>query len=399
MSVALPDWPAWLRLATPAWLCVVSAATLTGIGVLAIDVSGGPRSDPQAQGLDARATNQLVTASVSLVLCAIAAVPHSALIRRVAWPALAILTVSLVFLLIPFVPTWLVRPQNGARSWVTLGPINIQPSELTKIAYVMTLAVFFRHRESHRRWSGLLAPALLTLVPMGLITLQPDLGTASLFAPTLLAMVVAAGARRRHVLSVIVLAALAAPLSYPFLQPHQRARIDGLAMLIRGDASGHDDINFQQLTAQRIAGAGQWTGVEDARSRALIRHNALPEPQTDMIFAVVVNRWGARAGVLVLALYAMWVGGCAATACATRDPTGRLIAVGFMAMVGVQTLVNVAMTLGLAPIIGITLPFMSYGRSSLVASWLMTGLVLGVGLRREVVPVRASFEFAEDHDA
>src|SRR5690606_29789811 len=121
--------------------------------------------------------------------------------------------------------------------------------------------------------------------PVALITLEPDLGTALLFIPCLFAMLVAAGARLKHLAVIVLLGILAGPAAYPMLKPHQKERIAGLISMIQGSAEGADDINYQSLTAVRLAGAGQLDGVTDSESRALVHFNHLPERHNDMIFA------------------------------------------------------------------------------------------------------------------
>jgi rod shape determining protein RodA len=125
----------------------------------------------------------------------------------------------------------------------------------------------------------------------------------------------------------------------------------------------------------------------------LIRFNRLPERHNDMIFAVILNRFGLQGGVIVLALYVVWLTGAYLTAAMCRDAFGRLLVVGLGAFILAQTLINVCMTIGMLPIIGLTLPFVSYGGSSMLVVWVMTGLILGVGLRRPSRFARPSFEF------
>jgi cell division protein FtsW (lipid II flippase) len=385
-----------LTLAHFGWLSVASALGLSLVGVYAIDVATRLQPPEGAVHFSGSTLKQIVYIVVGMVAAAIVALPHYKIVRVLAWPAMAASVALLVFLLIPIVPSWLVSPQNGARGWITLGPVNIQPSEPAKIAYVLAVAEYMRYRTNHRLFLGLLPPALITFVPIALITLQPDLGTASLFVPSLFAMLVAAGARLRHLSLVVVLAALAAPASYPILMPHQQARIRGLMMAFRGDTQGDDDINYQRKAAQAVAGAGGWTGVPDGKARAMVYYNVLPEPHTDMVFAVIVNRFGLLGGMAVLALYTLWVAGALATAAMCRDAFGRLVVVGCVAFIGAQVVINIGMTLGLVPIIGITLPFVSFGGSSMVTVWMMTGLVFSVGMRRPMPPYRDSFEYGDE---
>jgi rod shape determining protein RodA len=377
------------------WLSVLAAAGLSLLGVYSIDVATSATPPEGIVSLSGSPLKQMIYIAVGVLAAGMIAVPHYKIVRFLAWPAMAGSIGVLIFLLIPIVPKWLVSPQNGARGWITLGPVNIQPAEMVKIVYVLCVADYMRYRREHRRFLGLLPPALITFVPIALITLQPDLGTAMLFVPSLFAMLVAAGAKLRHLTLVVVLAALAAPASYPILMPHQKARIRGLMMAFQGDTQGDEDINYQRKRAQAIAGSGQVAGVSDDKARALIRYNVLPEPHTDMIYAVIVNRFGLLGGLGVLGLYLVWVGGALATAAICRDPFGRLVVVGCTAIIVAQVVVNIGMTLGIVPIIGITLPFLSFGGSSMVTVWLMTGLVVNIAMRRPLPPFRDSFEYED----
>ncbi|MCL4211838.1 MAG: FtsW/RodA/SpoVE family cell cycle protein, partial [Phycisphaerales bacterium] len=139
---------------------------------------------------------------------------------------------------------------------------------------------------NHRRLFGLFVPFALTMIPMGLILIEPDLGTALLFLPTLFAMLIAAGARKRHIALIIVLGLSCAPAMYPFLQPHQKDRIKAMIAQATGDTRHRDDIGFQADRAMTLVAAGQWSGVGRDTARDLIRYNALPEEHNDMIFAV-----------------------------------------------------------------------------------------------------------------
>lgn len=393
---------AGLVVLTPGWLCVVAALALSLLGVYSIDVSefvgsaAGMASG--SDGLSASAWKQVVFLIIGLMAATLTALPHYRWLGLVSWPALVVCLGLLVFLLVPFVPASIVSARNGTRGWIDLGPVDLQPSELTKIAYVLVVAHYMRYRSSHRTIRGLIVPGLITAVPVGLITLQPDLGTASLFVPSLFAMLVAAGARLRHLFIIVACAALAAPAVYPVLKPHQKTRIVALMRQYQGDTASAQDINFQSYTAQTLIGAGGVAGVEESKSRALLHYNRLPERHNDTVFAVVVNRFGFIGGVGLLALSAVWVVGAFATSAVCRTPEGRLLCVGLAAFMAAQIIVNVGMNIGLVPIIGITLPFVSYGGSSMVTVWIMTGLVMNVGLHRDMRPYRSSFEYAEGDD-
>lgn len=378
----------------PAWLCVGAGAALSLLGVYAIDV--GMNTDPAASELARDTRRQLAFLAVAAGAGVAAAIAHPRLVMRLALPAMAGAVALLLFLLLPGVPSSIVRPINGARAWISLGSARLQPSELAKIAFVLVVARHLRFRTEHRRFAGLLPPALIAFIPIALIMLQPDLGTVLLFIPALFAMLVAAGARLRHLTIIVLIAALAAPAAYPLLRPHQQARINALIGQIKGEAEGEQSINYQSLTARKVMGAGGLTGNTDPHARALLRYNPLPARHNDMVFAVAVTRFGLLGGVGILLLYLVWLAGALACAALCKEPFGRLVIVGLAAFIAAQMVVNVGMNVGLLPIIGITLPFLSSGGSSLLTVWIMTGLIFGVAMRRPIPPYRPSFEYADD---
>ncbi|MDP6152926.1 MAG: FtsW/RodA/SpoVE family cell cycle protein, partial [Phycisphaeraceae bacterium] len=140
-------------------------------------------------------------------------------------------------------------------------------------------------------------------------------------------------------------------------------------------------------------GGGGITGNPPSHARNLLHYNHLPERHNDMIFAVIVNRWGVIGGLVVLTLYVMLLGTMLTVAARSKDPFAQLSCVGFAALIFTQVVVNIGMTLGLLPIIGITLPFLSYGGSSLLASFAMIGLTMNFASRPTAPLVRPSFEF------
>ncbi len=379
----------------PALPTVFASVALSLISVYAIGVAESLQPH-ELTDLTPAALRQGVYLIVAVAASILILLPHYRLLGYASWGMLAVSVLLLVFLVLPGVPASIVRPRNGARSWIDFGALDFQPSEVAKIAYVLVLAWYLRFRKNHRTFAGLLPPAIITFIPCALILLQPDLGTAVLFIPALFAMLVAAGAKLKHLTLIVLIATLAAPAAYPLLRPHQKQRIVGLMLQLQGDKSADQDINMQSVTSQRLAGAGGYAGVGDARSRTLLHFNALPERKTDMIFSVICNRFGMVGGLAVIGLYGLWIVGALLTAAGCREPFGRLTCVGFTGFIGAQVMINAGMNLGLAPIIGITLPFLSYGGSSLVTVWLMTSIVANVALRRPRVSLRRSFEYDED---
>ncbi|MFM7051121.1 MAG: FtsW/RodA/SpoVE family cell cycle protein [Planctomycetota bacterium] len=360
-----------LRLATPAWIAVGAALFLSLLGISAIAVTRPELAARQGVYL---------AIGVGCALLATLVPPRQA--RVLCWFVLAVALALLVFVLLPFVPRSIVTPRNGARAWINLGASDFQPSELAKIAFIMCMSQWLALHGAPRTLRALAMPAVLFAVPVGLIVLEPDLGSALLFVPTVLAMLLAAGARMRHVLPALAAAAVLAPIAYfAVLKPYQRARIDAIVAQVKGDTRFERDIGFQGWRAMRLVGAGGAFGNDAAHAKALIVRNALPEEHNDMIFAVVGCRHGFVGGAAVLLAYALFAVSAIAVALSVRDGWSKLVAVGIGALLFGQMAVNIGMTVGLLPITGVTLPFVSYGGSSLLACWTLVGLLLGIGIR------------------
>lgn len=387
-----------VRPANFAWLTVLAAVGLSAVGLHAIDVAERLVVGPEMARPSPLFFRQLLFVCVGAVAALAVALPHQRFLGWIAMPMLVITIGLLIFLLLPFVPDSIVTPRNGSRRWINLGVVDFQPGEIAKVAYVLAIARYLRYRRQHRRFLGLAPLGLITFVPMVLIILQPDLGTGLLFLPALFAMLLAAGARIRHLAIIVLAAGLAAPAAYPFLKPYQKQRLIGLVRQVQGDRTTAHDINYQSFTAQTVAGSGGLGGLGESRARAVVHFNRLPERHNDMIFSVIVARFGFLGGLGVLSLYALWLLGAVLTAAQSRDPFGRLIAVGLAAFIASQVFINVGMNIGLVPIIGVTLPLISYGGSSVVTVWIMTGLILGVALHKPRPPYRESFEYDDDDE-
>jgi len=360
-----------VRLSSPAWISVAAALALSILGVVAISTT-----QPDL------AARQAVYLVVGVAAAALATLAPPQSLRTVSWFVLAIAVALLVFVLLPFVPKSIVTPRNGARAWIDLGIVDFQPSELAKIAFILCLSQWLSLRGSPRTVRALLVPALLLMGLVGLIVREPDLGSALLFFPTVLAMLIAAGARWRHVIIALVVAAAIVPLGYfAALKPYQRARIDAIVAQIKGDDRYESTIGFQGWRAMRLVGAGGVFGNDKDHARELIERNRLPEEHNDMVFAVVCCRFGLAGAAVALGCYAMFAFGAFAIAISSRDGFCKLVAVGIGALLFAQMTVNIGMTIGLLPITGVTLPFTSYGGSSLLSCWVLTGLLFGIGIR------------------
>ncbi|MGH9182814.1 MAG: rod shape-determining protein RodA [Acidimicrobiales bacterium] len=268
---------------------------------------------------------------------------------------------------------------NGAQSWFAMGAFQLQPAELTKVVVIVSLASYVAAQRGEldgERFGTCLA---MVAVPVVLILLQPDLGTTLVFAAILVAVVVVGGARPRHLAIAAVLGGVVVlgVLQSGWIEGYQRDRLT-VFVGARGDgqqAAYQLDQSKTAIGAGGLTGAGLFEGTQTK-----LRY--VPEQQTDFIFTVVGEELGFLGSSTVLALYAFIAWRFWRAAQVARDHLGTLICVGALAMVVGQIFQNIGMAVGIMPISGIPLPFLSYGGSSMITMFAVTGLILNVHMRR-----------------
>ncbi len=358
------DWAARLP-----WSILLAAAMLVGLGWLGI-----ARCEQLNDGNGHFLRQQMIWTVVGIVAMLAATIPSYRVLSRWSYAALG---VALILLLV----VYLFPPVNGARRWLRVGGIGLQPSELAKVAWILAMARYLMYRENYRRLVGVLWPLLLTLVPVLLILREPDLGTALVFLPVLLVMLAVAGARRGDLVGLVVAGLLAAPLLWTQMSHEQQSRVTSLFRQAGAGETALGDAYQLRQAKQMLALGGMWGSLIGGPAVDDPAACHLPEARTDFIFCVLKERLGLPGIALVLGLYALVVWRGAAIAAATREPYGRLLAAGLSALVAVQVLINTGMTVGLLPITGLSLPLVSYGGSGLLAHCLVLGLLVNVGLR------------------
>ena len=281
---------------------------------------------------------------------------------------------------LPFVPV-----RRATRRWIDLFGFSIQPSEFMKPALILALARYLRFRHSYRTLPGLLPPFLLTIVPMVLILKQPDLGTLLMLLPVLFAMLFVAGARLKHLAAVVLLGVLSLPLFYfGGMHDYQRERIQVVFKQYTEDDNWQRNQGFQLRQSKIALGTGGVFG-EGYKQGMFVQRSLLPEEHNDFIFAMVGHQFGLVGCLLVILAYAVLVIVGLEVAMVTNDPFGRLLAIGVIVMIVMQALLNMSMNVGLAPITGMTLPFVSSGGSSLWANFIALGLLINVARRRPML--------------
>ena len=369
-----------------AWPVLLSVGLLCTASFLAFQVTDS------AGGVDHSALqlrHLLVASFIALLLL----LPHYEWFGRLAYPAMALLTVLLGAVM-------LTAPINYSRRWFVLfGGLQIQPSEFAKLAFVLSLAWYLRYRKNFRLLSGLIGPFLLMLIPSCLILVEPDLGTALLFPIVLYVMLIAAGARLRHLLVIALLALVALPGAYPLLKGYQKERIKSLIIQVTSDHSEaflrsyREGPGLQAYLSKVAIASGGLTG-HGLDGADLIRRGILPEAHTDFIFAVVGSQWGFLGCLLIIVLYLAFLAAALEIAASSKDPFSRLVAIGLATLLLAQAFINLAMTLGLGPVVGIALPFISYGGSSLLTNMIAVGILLNISIRRHTKTTSLSSHYA-----
>ena len=273
---------------------------------------------------------------------------------------------------------------HGAQRWISLGPLQLQPSEFAKLILICTLALSLtRRRDGIQTWPTLLKSFAHIGVPMLLIARQPDLGTALVLLAIWLGMTLMAGARLSHLALLLMIGiTLFAFLwhSGHVLKDYQKNR---LQVFLNPDADPRD--NGYHLHQSEIAiGSGQISG--EGYGRGLQSNGRfIPEQHTDFIFTVVGEEGGFAACVALLALYLLVLERGVVILAECKDTLGRLLAAGVLSMLTFHIVVNVGMTLGIMPVVGVPLPFFSYGLSSLLVNLSAVGLLLSVAMRKHRV--------------
>lgn len=274
------------------------------------------------------------------------------------------------------------RTSLGAQRWISLGPLGqFQPSEFAKLAIIITLAKHLADRPGPYESFGDLVPFLVhTLIPVILIFRQPDLGTALVYGAILLGMLYAAGARRRD-LAVLGLGALAvSPLLWHVLRDYQRRRL----LVFLDPSLDPQGAGYGLIQSKIAVGSGMlWGKGLFAGTQNVLRF--VPEHHTDFIFSVVGEELGFVGALVLLGLFLLWLARGLQIAAGARDRFGALAAVGIVSMVAFHVFVNVGMTVGIMPITGIPLPFISYGGSALMTMLWATALLLNIGMRQKKI--------------
>ncbi len=269
---------------------------------------------------------------------------------------------------------------HGSRSWIRVAGLGFQPSEFAKLALILALARYLSELgTNYLQRKHLLALAGITLGPVVLVAMQGDLGTALTYFPIMVGTVLVAGLRTRFLIGVLILTLLVAPLAWFTLKDYQKQRI-----LVTFDPDlDPQGVGYQTKQSLIAIGSGGITG-KGLGNGLQSQLGFVPEIHSDFNFSLLVEEWGLLGGCLILALYLYALLRLVSVGESARDRAGILIVTGVASLLSFHVAVNLGMTLGIMPAIGIPLPLLSYGGSSTLSFYLALGLVLNVHSRRFV---------------
>lgn len=277
---------------------------------------------------------------------------------------------------------------NGTTGWFRVGPVGMQPAEFAKLSVIVTLARHLEKKESLDNPLDLVSPFIHVGIPMGLILLQPDFGTAMVFGGILFGMLYVAGARPLHLLAAmgagvgsLVLAVVGTKLGFlHILKPHQIDRI----LVFLDPYAYRTGAGWNVIQSMIAIGSGGFFG-KGLFGGTQTQLNFLPAHHTDFIFSVVGEELGFMGAFLLLVLYAVLLHRGLRVVVMAKDRFGALVAAGVISMFLFHLMINIGMTLGIMPVTGIPLPFISFGGSSLLTNVLAVGLLIGIQMRKQKI--------------
>ena len=269
--------------------------------------------------------------------------------------------------------------RSGSRRWLEIGGFSLQPSEAVKLALAIVLTRYFSDIKKNEALSfrDILMPGILTGIPFLFILLQPDLGTAISVLAIFFAYLLLVGLKKRVFVSGLFALAASAVVMWFFLQDYQKKRI----LMLLGSESDARGSGYNIIQSKIAVGSGGiWGKGYLHGSQGQLRF--LPESHTDFIFSVFAEEWGFVGVAAVILLFSSLIFLFLKTSCESRDKSAALLSFGVAAMLTFQIIVNVSMIIGLMPIVGIPLPFFSYGGSSMITTMGAVGLILSIRAHR-----------------
>ncbi|NLW03225.1 MAG: rod shape-determining protein RodA [Clostridiaceae bacterium] len=355
------------------WFLIANVILINTIGLIVL------------QGMFSPAQKDMPGVFMKQLVASILGIAVMVIVMIIDYKDLKILGIPAYFLTIALLVAVLFfgvgREETGTRGWLMLGPLSIQPSELGKVAMVISAAYFFEKLRENRSIKYYILLIATTALPVGLVLLQPDFGTAIVYVFIFLCMLFVYGIRYRYILIFGGAALLGLPLLWynvlvKVLDEYQINRI----LSFINPAAYEDSSAYQVLRAIRHIGRGQLTGVGIGNGKAVFN---VPAAETDSIFAVIGEEMGFLGTVAVVALFTALLLRCLYIACFAKDKYGSYLVTGLMAMFFFHFVENVGMNIGILPVTGIPLPFISIGGSAVIVNYLAIGIIVSVSMRRE----------------
>ena len=365
--------PVWELVRHCDFILVGSAVLLSLIG--AVMVYSATRVGQIAVNGDPKyyLKRQLIWLAIGLVVMVVVALIDYHRLEQWGYPLYGLVILSLLAVL-----THLGHVALGAQRWFSLGPLELQPSEFAALALIVVVGVYCSRKETMLTRHLVVALALAA-VPILLVYKQPDLGTALIMTVVLTVMIVTSGVRLRAlaVLAVLGLAGLLGAFHFGLIHAYQLGRLTSFL----NQNAGTNGANWNLAQSKAAIGSGGAFGVGIFHGAAT-NGGYVPSQQTDFIFTAVGEQLGFAGGAVVIALFGVIALRLLRAAQIARDPLGRLLCSGALAFVAFSVFQNVGMTIGLIPIAGIPLPFVSYGGSAMIVFFATVGLVVNVEMRR-----------------
>jgi rod shape determining protein RodA len=353
-------------------LLLLSTLGISALGALMI-LSSTRGTDPDAYDLS-YLRRQVVFIGMGLATMILVASFDYRRLRDWAWVPYGVMLVLLGLVL-----TGLGTERRGSQAWFQVGAFQLQPAELAKVVVIVAVAALLARAETplRARWVG--GALALLAVPMGLILLQPDMGSALVFVAIAMGLLLIGAARLRHlvVLTAAGVIGVIGVLNSDMLEDYQRDRLT--VFLDQDHRLGQETYNLNQAKIALGSGGAGGKGLFEGTQTRL---GIVPEQHTDFIFTALGEELGFAGCATVLGLFWVLCWRIWRTAQMARDRFGMLLCAGVLAMLVFQVFQNVGMTMGIMPITGIPLPFMSYGGSSVITAWAALGLVLNVHMHR-----------------
>lgn len=354
---------------TPDFLIIFSTLGILSIGVLMVYSASAVLSYHAFNDYFYYTKRQLLFAGIGIFAMFLIMNIDYWVWRKWSKIGLIVCFILLVLVLIPGVG--LMR--GGARSWLGIGAFSIQPSEFIKICMIVFLAKYLSEHQKQivHFTKGLLPALLLVFFAFGLIMLQPDLGTGTVMVGASLVMIYIAGARVLHLASLAMLGVIGFA-GLVIAAPYRMARITAFLDPWQDPLGA----GYQIIQSLYAIGPGGLMGLGLGMSRQKFYY--LPEPQTDFIFAILAEELGFIGGTTVLLLFALLLWRGMRVAITAPDLYGSLLAAGIVGMIAIQVVINIGVVTGMFPVTGITLPFLSYGGSSLTLMLIAVGILLNI---------------------